>query len=976
MQAAKKYLIFLFCVSIGYNVLAQHLPFINYNTHKGLPQIQVQQLCQDERGYIWVGTKGGLAKFNGERFERFLENKYIYGVGIVSPNNLYFLTIDSLYKEQRGRPVGIAASEDCYKMATGKEGLWVYNENMIKEYRSDTLFHTIHRNIYTEAGFKSAQYDPSQNRLLISTKDGHVYALKDKKVKWLALYDSPVEIERKNCQYPYGLIKVAPNEFEIINPDTREVYLKYKIDRSLYDLEIFRLPEKRFFLSSFHTKECFWIDSLTHHVQKIDLPFEEEHYPFLIDKDNNYWVGTDNGLYQIRSNGFKAFPKRYMNNTWTMIKGKDDTFYAAQYKIGLFRLDLKNLKKTEIPVKGIDIPFENSFYYGSSKDARGNLYFPTHNGLVKYDYHTAKIFDTGVSIITKYDSVRDEVIFGQYHGIGFIDKNEHIEICYDSLEETVTFHPHSLEIMPNDKIWIGNRTGLVVFDRINKTFTPMKQLYNHCPQQQIVSMTKDYKNNVWLGGKSELWLFDRVKNTFEHVGKEFFKRKILAIISPTPQLLIIGTSSELVAMNLDVFYRDGTVEYKVFNYRNGFFSEEVAQNGFLLDGDYIYIPSSTTLSILNYKELDINPEYFNVFVTSINKVCLCEKELTRQKEFVVSKGVNRLNIRFESVGFGLPTYSQFRYKLEGVDQTWSAWSRDTEAHYANLSSGKYSFRVAAKSGSHNRSALEKECIVDIVIQMPFYNEPGFFKYSLVVFFLLIVLTLAFVWRAYKNKLEVQERERQVKFMEIAALQAQINPHFIFNFLSSMQSLISREERGKANEYLVKFSRLMRAYMESSIKSTQLLLGSVLENENTVKEEIELLMTYIELESLKYPNGKIKYSIDIDDPSILNKTMPPLLLQPFVENAIKHGILPKDGDGNIQIQFRCESDKLICRIADDGIGRRRSELNKANSIRANKSRGMQLILDRVKMLNELEYHITITFEDPDEGGTIVIITIQN
>ena len=213
-------------------------------------------------------------------------------------------------------------------------------------------------------------------------------------------------------------------------------------------------------------------------------------------------------------------------------------------------------------------------------------------------------------------------------------------------------------------------------------------------------------------------------------------------------------------------------------------------------------------------------------------------------------------------------------------------------------------------------------------------------------------------------------------MEVATLQAQINPHFIFNFLSSIQSLIGQKKPEIANDYLVKFSRLIRAYMESSIKSSKLLAGSILENENSIKEEIDMLKTYMELEKMKYPENKVKFDIEVENDSILNRSIPPMILQPFVENAIKHGILPKDGAGTVIVRFEQNEETLICKIIDDGIGREKSAQNKEKSIQANKSRGLQLIVNRVKLLNELNYNIKIDFEDPESGGTIVIITIQN
>lgn len=440
--------------------------------------------------------------------------------------------------------------------------------------------------------------------------------------------------------------------------------------------------------------------------------------------------------------------------------------------------------------------------------------------------------------------------------------------------------------------------------------------------------------------------------------------------------MLIGTSFEIFAVRLDKYYKEGTVEFKMFNFRNGFFSEEVAQNGFLLDGGSVLIPSATSTSVLEYEKISYNPDFFNILITKINEKGLCCEEQLNQKDVAIARGENRLDIEFESVGFGLPTKSRFKYKLEGVDNEWSDWGEEKKVHYSGLGSGLYTFYVKVQSGDNIKPVQEKKAAVNIRISLPFYKEPNFYKYAFFLFLFTVLVAVYSIWKAYKNRVVMQHREKKIKLLEIATLQAQINPHFIFNFLSSIQSLINQKTPEKANDYLVKFSRLMRSYMESSIKSSKILSGSTLGNENTIKEEIELLNTYVELEKLKYAEGKIKYTIYVEDDALLNKMIPPMILQPFVENAIKHGILPKEEGGTVSISFTQRGSTLVCKIQDDGIGRTLSaEINK-QSIRAYKSRGLQLIKNRVEMLNKLDYNITIDFEDPASGGTIVIIKIQS
>lgn len=977
MNKWKKIIIILFFPIV---VFAQEYPYINYTTHNGLPQIQVQKLYQDKKGYIWVGTKGGLAQFNGEKFKHYLNNRYIYDIKETLSETMYILTLDTLFRKYRDQMIPIDKVPGRVGLQAGETQVWIISNKTIKEYRQDTLYHVVKSE--KDAVFTSGVYDKESDLLVFTTFDKQnsiIYALKDRRLKKIKTINLATTVNAFSNGKVYCQTYKKNKEYKIYDFKTNEVYFSYRMNDELQfcDFRINKIPVKQHLIPNYSPSvyKFYLIDSITNSCKEVQLPLDEEVYPFLIDQDKNYWLGTDNGLYQMNNKSFRRFPRKFMNDFWTLVKGKDGKIYGGKYKSGLYKLDLKNQEKHKIKVKGTTSPIERDYYYGASKDALGNLYFPTHYGLVKYDYVRGKKFPTGVSLISKYDSFSDKIIFGQEFGIGFIDENEHIETYCDTTKKLIDFHPSSLELKANGDIFIGNRRGICLFNKKKKKIESLALYYKNFPKEGIISMTKDYKGNIWLGGHSQLWLYEAANDQFRCVDTIFINTGILSLIAPNPNLLLIGTSYEIYAMKLNDFYAQDSVKFRMFNYRNGFFSEEVAQNGFLQDGNKIYIPSATTTSVMDLEKLSFEPDFFNVLITKVNRISLTNDELYGRKKVEVAKGVNTLDIEFETVGFGLPTKSKFKYKLEGVDKKWKCWSENNKVHYAGLSSGNYTFRVCVRAGSNINSSVMKQKKVDIVVDLPFYQEPHFYKYSLFFLLILVVFMSYITWLFVQSKLKVAHREQKIKFLEIVALQAQINPHFIFNFLSSVQSLISQKSAEEANSYLVKFSRLIRAYMESSIKSSKVLSGSSLANENTIKEEIDLLTAYIDLEKMKYNKGKISYSIEVEDKRLFNKTIPPMILQPFVENAIKHGILPKQGDGWVKILVREEKDALVCVIVDNGIGRQRSKQIQDSSIKAHKSRGLQLIKDRVEMLNQLDYNIKIDFKDPKEGGTIVTIKIK-
>ena len=216
----------------------------------------------------------------------------------------------------------------------------------------------------------------------------------------------------------------------------------------------------------------------------------------------------------------------------------------------------------------------------------------------------------------------------------------------------------------------------------------------------------------------------------------------------------------------------------------------------------------------------------------------------------------------------------------------------------------------------------------------------------------------------KAKAELQQ---QAIALEMQALRAQMNPHFIFNSLNSINMFILENDKLKASEYLSKFSRLIRLILQNSQHASIHL-----------EKELEALRLYLELESLRFDN-KFGYKIVIDDNvdvSVLK--VPPLIIQPYAENAIWHGLMHKRERGNLSIELYIQNETLFYKITDDGIGRQRSAELKSKSASAHKSMGMHITTNRLAMLQQQgKTSITITdlvLSEGNSGGTEVLIEI--
>jgi sensor histidine kinase YesM len=227
------------------------------------------------------------------------------------------------------------------------------------------------------------------------------------------------------------------------------------------------------------------------------------------------------------------------------------------------------------------------------------------------------------------------------------------------------------------------------------------------------------------------------------------------------------------------------------------------------------------------------------------------------------------------------------------------------------------------------------------------------------------------WAFQKLESEKKQAElqRQAAELEMQALRAQMNPHFIFNCLSSINRIIMKNDSRSASDYLTRFSRLMRMVLINSQRSMI-----------PLEDELQMLRLYLDMERLRFKdsfNYSIIFTNTIDEGAVF---VPPLLLQPFCENAIWHGLMQKDRHGQLNIELSMDNKVLQCTISDDGIGREAAERLKSKSAGTQKSMGLQITAQRLALLNQDKgIHTLYEIEDmKDENGnaagTKVIVRI--
>lgn len=345
---------------------------------------------------------------------------------------------------------------------------------------------------------------------------------------------------------------------------------------------------------------------------------------------------------------------------------------------------------------------------------------------------------------------------------------------------------------------------------------------------------------------------------------------------------------------------------------------------------------------------------------------------------------NFFSLKFSALNYDGNT--QYRYKLEGVDKDWVKIGSRNVAYYTDLQNGTYTFRVRASVGVESDNDLEKT--LEIVIKPPFWKTWWFRLLAL------IVLLGTLFW-LYKNHLQrikfeadLKQKQAEIKQKEaetaqlraefqqkiaetqLSALRAQMNPHFIFNCLNSLNLYILENHADLASDYLQRFSKLIRLVLENS-RLERIPLSN----------EVEALTLYMMMESMRFKE-KLAFNIEIDPQIDIEMiTIPPLLLQPFIENAVWHGLMHKIEGGTIILKISQPTDTIIhAEIIDNGIGRAAAALIKSKSATRQKSFGMKVTGERIAAINQI-YHtatkvevIDLYDEKGQANGTKVVVEI--
>lgn len=493
-----------------------------------------------------------------------------------------------------------------------------------------------------------------------------------------------------------------------------------------------------------------------------------------------------------------------------------------------------------------------------------------------------------------------------------------------------TFNPKKkiwhLEILNN---FVG-RTNCVNFDSSTKT------IYAGTVQGLKIGNDKHTSyythNNKALICKDILYYEGRIYITTQNDGVLVFKNNRLIDQWTTEDGLISNATKQIkdykgklflsTNLGLQILNENGAVLHTL-NKSEGIYTNNIID--FEIRNDQIWMVHQKgiqTIKISDIKTFDYAP------TITFEKLKVNDSTISIINNSVFEHTQNRFEFHVHTSNIKYKNEIKYYYQLNGIDKGWQINNYDNKKiEYKSLPPGKYSFKIKAVC----RLKESQELSYNFTITKPIWQSWWFYLTFSIIGGSSTIIFFRIRIRRIKYRTEL---EKQLKVSEITAIKAQMNPHFIFNAINSIQDLILKGDIDNSYNYIIKFSQLVRQTLDFSDKEFI-----------DIEDEIQLLEVYLELEKLRFKDD-FEYTINLNNANDLK--VPPMLIQPFVENAIKHGLLHREGLKKLDISF--EKDAVLkCIVTDNGIGRKEAQEIKERQRKNHKSFSINAIKNRFEIM---------------------------
>ncbi len=938
-----------------------------WGAERGLDVFAIHSIIQSRDGFLWLGTDEGLVRFDGTQFIRFDRSNT---PGMASDNITSVVQDDSgsLWMGTRGGGM-LRYRDGTFTRYSGDDGLPGDSVNCLYIDDEGTLWIgldqgnvcTMRDGIFrTFPGFPAAagmgihtivregrNLYASSATMLLAQRDGVDTVL----VKGNASFvlrslrrDSSGKIWIGASSGVYVLEGSALRRFETI-PSGTSVAVPAIFDDSDGNLWIGTEGDGLYRYSRGRSSRLSLPDGLS----------SDRILSFCEDTEGNLWIGTrGGGLMRLRDNSISITTKEDgLSDEFvtTVLEGADSTLWIGTRDGGVNEMRNGVVVRSYAAIDGMP----GNFIRALEEDRQGNIWVGTGTSLA-----CLKKGNPG--------GRRSVVRFGAADGLP-------------------DFSVRALKVDRNGVLWVGSYGGgvLRMENGVFRSVDPDRRIL---PSENIRAIVEEADGTLWIGSQGGLSRYSGgAWETFTADGG--LAPNIVFTLHPGDDgTLWIGTYSRGLYR-----YRNG--EFRSIRKKDGLFDDVVYT---ILDDGLGYFWMTSNKGIFRVRKRDLD-DFADVKIDRVVSQSYGVSDGMRSAECngatqpagwkgidqtlhfptvkglaslkpgamrandtpplvridlaladndtldisagaVLGSGVRRLEIRYVGINFFAPEKIRFRYILEGFDDQWIDADTRRRVYYTNIPPGDYIFRVKAS----NSEGIWNETGASLAVRLPpQLHETWWFRISGAL--VLAAGVVVFV-RRREAAIKADERKKQdiraqMLELESRALRARMNPHFIFNALNAVQESILDGKTEAACAYLSKFARLLRMILDHSGRSVV-----------TLDQDLELLRLYVEIESLRF-DREFNPVFDVAEGLLGgNYMIPPMLLQPFVENAIWHGLARKEGERRLLVSASQSGDTILLTVEDNGIGRSRSAELKRGMPDAHESKGVGLTQERIGALNAM------------------------
>lgn len=959
-------------------------------------------MMQDSYGFIWSSTLSGLTKYDGYSYQHYVksdsidglpavfayfsfEDKYhniwvaLYDYGLVILNrdsdSFQWIKSDTL------DPNGLHLSKIKTIASDSKDNIYFLGDDGIQKVE-------LQQNSYDNLRFQSQSeilphleekitglslLNDSRGKLWIGSKKG-VYTL-----------DKTGEVKKQESiqgglnSITHSILEDSSGDIYIVSGG--EPLLKFDAKKQIYEKDTTVVYPNQNMLSIIDHEDHLWTFIRPGKIYKYDLKnkklvkFKSYELPYnllgtyfrspLVSKEGTIWLaGGGSFPFQHQPKTNKEIQPIIYDETRmqssSCVYVDEEHIYIGQLLDGGIKIINKNTGNTRSITKDNSALLDDRIYQILEID-KDRLVIMGRGGVYVYDKIIKRITKTKrfTRIIRWGYYAGDDIMWvsGEMKRIEKLDlKDMSTTSIFDSNDELPEVNVVTQIVEDTDgSIWIGGRYhGLYhYFPQSGKCEVYSQEADD--PRYQlstsiIEAIYIDHKGDVWVGGRSGIDVIDQVTQSISSIGiAEGLKYVHICDIMQDDSL------NYWIVTEQDISRFDNrTRKITSFDNEDGFMNRRYYYRSFAkFNGDF-FVAGESGVDKFNPSNFGINLVPPQIVLSNINvmgKKYVSDIAIEKLDKITTAYNQNFIDFDVLSLHYVVPRKNKIAYKFEDVHDDYINIGNRRNISFSGLSPGIHNLWI---KGSNSDNVWSEPKSITIDVAYPWWRTWTFYISA----FLFFGLTGWFALKTYIASISKKQKEKerintQMAELELKALSSQMNPHFLFNSLNSIKSLINQNKNAEASTFIIRYSRLIRQILNNSRSKFVRL-----------QEEVDVISLYLELEKLRMGES-FTFDIDMEDDVEADFIeIPPALIQPYVENSIWHGLLNKEqGSKHLSIKICKVEDFLEIRIIDNGIGRKASKAIQSQSLLKSKSLGTTISNERINLITDVYGHeSTVKFID--------------